>query len=177
MSSYLGRGVTKKFSQWSALSQRMFSRKLVNNLIQNLQNQTQSMKKDKLKDTKPIPKWKQLRTKKGKGGREEGLNKEAQMNHRTSAWRPACNLTPVASYITCHQILNVIHPLRMVPRSLQFYSKWYRKMNRETIQHRLRSMQQQKLKLQSLLEGQWLQQEQKQLKNEMKAFHQIQSVS
>lgn len=26
---------------------------------------------------------------------------------RTSAWRPACNLTPVASYITCHQILYI----------------------------------------------------------------------
>jgi len=25
--------------------------------------------------------------------------------HQTSAWRPACNLTPVASYITCHQSL------------------------------------------------------------------------
>jgi len=23
--------------------------------------------------------------------------------HQTSAWRPACSLTPVASYITCHQ--------------------------------------------------------------------------
>jgi hypothetical protein len=26
---------------------------------------------------------------------------------QTSAWRPACNLTPVASYITCHQILYI----------------------------------------------------------------------
>lgn len=51
-----------------------------------------------------------------------GSGTKQQKKHITSAWRPACNLTPVASYITCQQILNVTRLLRMVPGSLELYS-------------------------------------------------------
>ena len=39
----------------------------------------------------------------GGGGKKTKISKK----HQTSAWRPACNLTPVASYITCHEILYI----------------------------------------------------------------------
>ena len=39
----------------------------------------------------------------GGGGKKTKISK----THQTSAWRPACNLTPVASYITCHEILYI----------------------------------------------------------------------
>jgi len=44
--------------------------------------------------------------KKKKLHRRKGKDKKW---HQTSAWRPACNLTPVASYITCHQSLSEIY--------------------------------------------------------------------
>jgi hypothetical protein len=46
MSTYLGRGMTKKFPQRSAFSQRMFCRKFIYNLIENLKNESDPRDQD-----------------------------------------------------------------------------------------------------------------------------------